>query len=175
MTKKNKLAGILSVVLLIVFIVSIITAIVTGIVTVFMFFAVPIGAVVSGFSGSVDGDHSMADFVEIFMAFVTAIMFVAVSARLMEVLKTISAGTPFEGENADRFKRIAKIIVIAELVKIALVPAAYVWSAIFGVDYGEGGSFSVDLTNWLGAAIALVLAEVFREGARLREEQEYTV
>lgn len=175
MTKKNKVAGILSVILLIVFIVSLFVMIGTGIATLWMFLAVPIGSLVDGIGGKADLEYTMGEFVEVCTGFITATMFLIVSARLMEVLKTISAGTPFETDNADRFKRIAKVIIIAELAKIALVPLAFLWAVIFGVEYGEKGGFAIDLTNWLGAAIALVLAEVFREGARLREEQEFTV
>ena len=47
--------------------------------------------------------------------------------------------------------------------------------AIVGVDYIEDATFQIELSNFLGAGIALVLAEVFREGARLRKEQELTV
>jgi len=179
MTKKNKVAGILSVILLIVFIISLITMLVTGVVVLFMFIAVPVGGffdgLLDGFRSDSDSDYTMGEFVEITMAFITATMFVVVSSRLMEVLRTISAGTPFEAENADRFKRIAKVIFFAELAKLAIVPVAFLWAVLFGVEYGDGGGLSIDLTNWLGAAVALVLAEVFREGARLQEEQEFTV
>ena len=177
MTKKNKLAGFLSVILRIIYIISLVAMVALGIASVVMFFAVPLEGVLNripGFSLNLS-DFVMSDFVDVAKAFITTIMFVVVSRCLMVVLQTISDGTPFESDNADRFSIIAKVVVYAEIAKVAIVPFSGLIALLLDIEYGDGGAISLNLTNFLGAGIALVLAEVFREGARLREEQELTV
>ncbi|WP_306252052.1 DUF2975 domain-containing protein [Parvularcula sp. IMCC14364] len=177
MIKKNKLAGFLSVILRIIYIISLVAMVVLGILSVATFFAAPLEGVLNRIHG-VDldlNDFAMSEFVDVAKSFITAVMFVVVSRCLMVVLQTISDGTPFETDNAARFSIIAKVVVYAELAKFAVVPVSGLIAMILGIEYGEGGQLSLNLTNFLGAGIALVLAEVFREGARLREEQELTV
>ncbi len=177
MTIKNRLAGFMSVILRIIYIISLVAMVILGILSVVMFFAMPLETILNRINGvTLDlNEFEMADFVDVAKSFVTAIMFVVVSRCLMVVSQTISDGTPFENENADRFSIIAKVVIYSELAKVAIVPVSALIGVVFGIEYGEGGGISLNLTNFLGAGIALVLAEVFREGARLREEQELTV
>jgi hypothetical protein len=46
-----------------------------------------------------------------------------------------------------------------------------------GTPAGAEANFNIniDLSTWMSIAILIVLAEVFREGARLKEEQELTI
>ncbi len=177
MSKTNKLAGFMSVVLRIIYVISLVAMVVLGIVSVVTFFAVPVEGILNRIHGvDVDlNDFVMANFVDVAKSFITAVMFVVVSRCLMVVTQTISNGTPFEDDNADRFSIIAKVVIYAEIAKVAIVPFSALIGLIMGVEYGEGGAIGLNLTNFLGAGIALVLGEVFREGARLREEQELTV
>ncbi len=177
MTSKNRLAGFMSVILRIIYIISLVAMVILGIASVVMFFAVPVEGILDRINVDVDLHHDfvMSDFVDVAKAFITAVMFVVVSRCLMVVTQTISDGTPFEYDNADRFGIIARVVVYAELAKVAIVPFSAIVGGLMGVEYGEGGEISLNLTNFLGAGIALVLAEVFREGARLQEEQDLTV
>ena len=60
---------------------------------------------------------------------------------------------------------------------LAVVTAFLALFATVGPPEGADLKFDVriDLSTWMSIAILIVLAEVFREGARLREEQELTI
>jgi hypothetical protein len=47
----------------------------------------------------------------------------------------------------------------------------------FGEPVGSDLTFQIeiDLSTWLSIFVLIALAEVFREGARLKEEQELTI
>ena len=176
MHNRAGLLNILTTILWIVHIIAWITLIGAGIVTIVLFFAVPIEGIINSYdTASADIDNDMGDFVKAGQAFIGALMFMLVSRRLIDVLRTIKRSTPFETENAERFMMIGKVVVYAELAKIALAVAGGVLVALTPIVWGDGDGLDISLTNWLGAGIALVLAEVFREGARLREDQELTV
>lgn len=114
-----------------------------------------------------DGDSHLGDLLEVVGVAVGFVIAYQVISRLIEILRSITREQPFERENADRLSRIAKALVVGQIIGIFL--------AITGVIVDADIDFKIDLSLLLGAAIAAVLAEVFREGARLREEQEFTV
>ena len=176
MHKREGLVSILTTILWIVHVVAWVTVIGAGIGTLILFFAVPLEGLINSFdNASADLDNEMGDFVDVARAFVGGLMFLLVSRRLIDVLRSLKRGTPFESENAERFIFIGKIVVYAELAKIALAVFGGFIVAITPLSWGNEDGMEISLTNWLGAGIALVLAEVFREGARLREDQELTV
>lgn len=95
-----------------------------------------------------------------------------VFTRLLAIVETVKAGDPFVGENATRLQAIAWAIVGLELMHVAVVILAN------GVAVGTqkvdiGGKFSV--TPWLTILLLFVLARVFDQGARMRDELEATV
>ncbi len=86
---------------------------------------------------------------------------------LIAMLRSTMAGDPFTPANVRRLHIIAGIIATAYAAQMFL-PFVLPASALGMVEpLGGGGVFALLLT--------LVLAEVFREGARLREENEGTV
>jgi len=95
-----------------------------------------------------------------------------VLTRLLTIVETVSAGNPFVVANAARLQGIAWAILALELIHFAVgMVAASVSSA--GVPLNISWGFS--LTRWLAVLLLFVLARVFEQGARMREEIEGTV
>ena len=95
-----------------------------------------------------------------------------VLTRLLAIVETVSAGNPFIVVNAERLQGIAWAILGLELMHFAVgAVAASVSSA--GVPLNISWGFS--LTRWLAVLLLFVLARVFEQGARMREELEGTV
>jgi hypothetical protein len=92
--------------------------------------------------------------------------------RLLAIVETVNAGDPFIGENADRLQTIAWAIVGLELMHVAVVLLAN--GVVVGTEKVDiGGKFSV--TPWLTILLLFVLARVFDQGARMRDELAGTV
>lgn len=115
----------------------------------------------------IDGDVDVGDFFEVTHAFVNFGVMLFVVNRLLEILKTLRFGSPFVKENADRFRSVGYALLIGEGAKFAFG----FLSLIFDTEVDINMSF----ITWLAIIAVLVLAEVFREGARMKEEQDLTV
>ena len=92
--------------------------------------------------------------------------------RILAIVDTVSVGDPFVMVNAERLQRIAWGVLILELMHVAVgVIAASVSTAVrpFDVDW----KFSP--TPWVAVLLLFVLARVFEQGARMREDLEGTV
>lgn len=89
---------------------------------------------------------------------------------LRRIFATLTAGDPFHPDNVARLRLIGVILAGLELGRYALW-ALTAW-ALPDVSDVEP-SFS--LTAWFSVLVVFVLAEVFREGARLRREAELTI
>jgi hypothetical protein len=90
--------------------------------------------------------------------------------NLRRIFKTLTAGDPFHPDNVGRLRLVGLILAALELgrwafwgVAALLMPKA---------DQDGGG---LNLTTWFSVMVVFVLAEVFREGARLRREAELTI
>lgn len=96
--------------------------------------------------------------------------------RLRKLFAGFSSGEPFRKEYADHLRVIWITMLIVEFSKFILAAVFGALLAIFHRGHGElSVSLNVDLSAWFAILILIVLAEVFREGARMREEQELTV
>ena len=92
--------------------------------------------------------------------------------RLLTIVETVSTGNPFVAANAARLQAIAWALLALELTHYAVgAVAASLSSAGLPLDISWGFS----LTRWLAVLLLFVLARVFEEGARMREELEGTV
>lgn len=92
--------------------------------------------------------------------------------RLLMIVETVGVGDPFVSANAARLQSIAWALLALELTHYAVgAIAAGVSSA--GVPLRISWGFS--LTRWLAVLLLFVLARVFEQGARMREELEGTV
>ncbi len=95
-----------------------------------------------------------------------------VLTRLLTIVETVSVGNPFVVANAARLQGIAWAILGLELMHFAVgIVAASVSSAAVPLNISWGFS----LTRWLAVLLLFVLARVFEQGARMREELEGTV
>lgn len=95
-----------------------------------------------------------------------------VCAQLRKILSTLADGDPFVPENAPRLTQIAVAIGLIEVIRMCsvLILAAT-------VDLGEGyvANININLAVWGAVIVLLILAQVFKEGTRLREEQKMTI
>lgn len=89
--------------------------------------------------------------------------------QLRRILSTLADGDPFVPENAPRLTRIALAVAFMEVARYA---AALVLQAFTEVG---GLRLSVNLAAWAAVVALFVLSQVFREGARLREDQKMTI
>lgn len=121
----------------------------------------------SGGSVNADIDVSSGDYIETAYYFVSFAVMLFVVNRLLEILKTLRFGSPFVKENADRFRGLGYALLIGEGAKLAFGFLALINRA--DVD------FDSSIIAWLSIVAVFVLAEVFREGARMKEEQDLTV
>jgi hypothetical protein len=98
-------------------------------------------------------------------------------AELAAVCRSVRDGQPFAARNSARIRRLALAVVLAELSRAAIVYAAHVYVA------AQFAAAHLRFTAWprinafaiVSGLILLVLAEVFRTGTRLDEDQSLTV
>lgn len=96
--------------------------------------------------------------------------------RLRKLFDSFTTGEPFRRENATHLRVIWITMMAIELSRYVLMAVTGVLLANFGApDVEANYTFSVDFSTWGSILILIVLAEVFREGARLKEEQELTI
>jgi hypothetical protein len=108
------------------------------------------------------------------LSLVAASLYVAgvlyIVGRLRRIFATLTAGDPFHPGNVRRLRTIGGMLAALELGRY---PAAMLtaWLA----PGADGGHFAFNPTAWFAVLVVFVLAEVFREGARLRREAELTI
>ncbi|PWE18394.1 DUF2975 domain-containing protein [Marinicauda salina] len=99
--------------------------------------------------------------------------------RLRRIFATLIAGDPFVPENAGHLRAIAIAIAIYQLIRYAAQGVIALVFTFFGRSVEGGASlepgFTLNLGAWFAVLTLFVLSEVFREGARLREEQKLTI
>ena len=97
--------------------------------------------------------------------------------RLRKLFEGFSSGEPFRREYADHLRVIWITMLVIELARFALLALMGVLITMSGGVADRDAIFRVeiDVSTWLSIFILIVLAEVFREGARLKEEQELTI
>jgi hypothetical protein len=95
---------------------------------------------------------------------------VVIVQRLRRVFGAMTAGDPFHPDNVRRLRVIALVLALIEINR-------YLFSALdhFVLSIRRSGGVNLDPTPWFAVLVIVVLAEVFREGARLRREAELTI
>jgi hypothetical protein len=88
---------------------------------------------------------------------------------LRRIFMTLTAGDPFHPDNVGRLRLIGLILAALELGRYA------VWGISAWLPGVREVRPSFSLTAWFSVLVVFVLAEVFREGARLRREAELTI
>jgi hypothetical protein len=94
-----------------------------------------------------------------------------VLTRLLAIVETVGVGDAFMIENADRLQTIAWAVLGLQILHLAvgLIIKLVSTGAQLDIDW----SFS--FTPWLAILLLFVLARVFEQGARMREELQGTV
>jgi Protein of unknown function (DUF2975) len=102
---------------------------------------------------------------------------IVIVRRLKKLFESFRSAEPFRKENATHLRVIWITMLGIELSRYALMALTGALIAAFGEPAGTDWKFSVhiNLMTWAAILVLIVLAEVFREGARLREEQELTI
>lgn len=104
---------------------------------------------------------------------VGVIVFLIVVKQLRMICYTLLAGDPFVPENSKRFRIIWITVAVAEIMRIT-------W-ALFLPWLGKNDDISMEMTLninasvWFLVMVLIILAEVFREGVRLRQDVKLTV
>lgn len=98
-------------------------------------------------------------------------------AELAALCRSVRDGQPFAPHNAGRIRRLALALVLGEVSRAAIVYTAHAYvAAHFAADHLRfTASPHIDAQAIVSALILLVLAEVFRTGTRLDEDQSLTV
>ncbi len=96
----------------------------------------------------------------------------AVLKRLLAIVETVRAGDPFVAANAPRLQTIAWVLLALNLLSIVIgAIAKAVSTPAHPLDLDAGFSIS----GWLAVLLTFLLARVFAEGTRMREDLEGTV
>ncbi len=109
---------------------------------------------------------------------ISLLVALVVVMRLRRIFATLIEGDPFVPENAVHLRVIWMTLVAYEILRMVVTSGAVLTLNIFGHatnTTGLHGGLSLNGSLWLAVAVLVVLAEVFREGARLRDEQKLTI
>jgi len=92
--------------------------------------------------------------------------------RLLAIVETVRDGDPFVAANASRLQAIAWSLLALQVLSIVVAAIARsISTPAHPVELDAG--FSV--TGWLAVLFAFLLARVFAEGTRMRDDLEGTV
>lgn len=90
--------------------------------------------------------------------------------RLRRIFATLTAGDPFHPSNVSRLRTIGLMLALLEFGRY---PAALLTARL--APNSALAHMPFNPTAWFAVLVVFVLAEVFREGARLRREAELTI
>ena len=96
----------------------------------------------------------------------------AVLTRLLAIVDTVRAGDPFVGANASRLQSIAWALLGLQLISLVIGAIAKSVSTPAHPLHLDAG-FSIN--GWLAVLLTFLLARVFAEGTRMREDLAGTV
>ena len=92
--------------------------------------------------------------------------------RLIAIVETVRTGDPFVAANADRLQAIAWTMLTLQVISVVIGAIGKALSTpAHPVDFDAG--FSIN--GWLAVLFTFLLARVFAEGARMRDDLEGTV
>jgi hypothetical protein len=95
-----------------------------------------------------------------------------VLTRLRDIVETVRQGDAFIAGNAARLRTIAWAVLGLEVLHLGVGAVATAASSpAQGLDIG----WELSPTRWVAVLLLFVLAQVFEEGARMREDLEGTV
>jgi hypothetical protein len=86
-------------------------------------------------------------------------------SRLLAMVETVRSRDPFVPENAARLKTIAWCVLATQLLHLTFGVMAAAMNAA-----GSSINWEFSTTGWLAVVLLFVLAWIFEEGARMRED-----
>jgi len=99
---------------------------------------------------------------------------IVIVGRLRRIFQTLIAGDPFHPDNVRRLRVIGAALAVLELGRYLTAATLHLVSRALHLERLHVGG-EINLTTWFAVLVIVVLAEVFREGARLRGEAELTI
>lgn len=93
-------------------------------------------------------------------------------SRLLRIVESVRAGQPFQVENAGRLRVIAWTLLALQMLHLCVVAIA---SAVSTREVPLRITDNFNPTGWLAILLLFVLAQVFLEGTRMRDDLEGTV
>ena len=97
--------------------------------------------------------------------------FFFIARLLKKLLATLLAGDPFVPENINRLRKLWIILALTEAFRMISIPTIAI------MDPSDTMNFVLDtrFTSWFLVFVIATVAEVFRHGAALRQEQKLTI
>jgi hypothetical protein len=95
-----------------------------------------------------------------------------VFSRLLRIVESVRTGKAFTTDNAGRLRTIAWAMVGLEVLRICVLAIA---SAVSTKEMPLHINGNFHITGWLAILMLFVLAQVFLEGTRMREDLEGTI
>ena len=92
--------------------------------------------------------------------------------RLLAIVGTVRAGDPFVAANAARLQSIAWALVVMQLLGIAI---GAIGKAVSTPAHPVNLDAGFSINGWLAVLLTFLLARVFAEGTRMRDDLEGTV
>jgi Protein of unknown function (DUF2975) len=92
--------------------------------------------------------------------------------RLLAIVETVRAGDPFVAANASRLQVIAWVLLALNLLSIVIGAIA---KSVSTPEHPVNINAGFSINGWLAVLLTFLLARVFAEGARMREDLEGTV
>jgi hypothetical protein len=116
-------------------------------------------------------------FVSVLLAVGFLSLVLSVLTQLRHIFRNLSRGLVFIPENARRMRRVGVTVIVGEVARAGLV---YFWGYYTSLHFTANGlrfAASTDISGItiMGGFAILVIAEVFREGVRLQDEQSLTI
>jgi len=96
---------------------------------------------------------------------------IVVLNRLRRVFETLIVGDPFRPQNVARLRVVGFALIALEVLGYIVHRA----TDLLVRSRAHGFNLSINLTGWFAILVVFVLAEVFREGARLRQDADLTI
>jgi hypothetical protein len=96
----------------------------------------------------------------------------AMLKRLLAIVETVRAGDPFVAVNATRLHVVAWVLLTLQLLSLVIAAIGRA-VALPGRPLDLDAGFSVN--GWLAVLLTFLLARIFAEGTRMRDDLEGTV
>ncbi|MBL4853429.1 MAG: DUF2975 domain-containing protein [Robiginitomaculum sp.] len=103
---------------------------------------------------------------------VVALVFLIIVKQLRKICQTLVTGDPFVPENANRLRIIWIAVASGEVIRLA---STIIISLVSKTTDNAVQAPDLRVYVWFMVLALIILAEVFREGARMRQEQKLTV